>query len=215
MAYDLPAVPGVLARHADDCPAQDGRQCTCGPIGYRAADGHRPIGPLLETPEAALSWRREQHTALADAEQGDVVITAIDSFLNDAAAGRARAPDGRRYTRTERRELRQALGGHIIPALGELPLREVRARDVDDLLRDLDKRLPAPQVQAVENGLRDFFDYALDRRLIDKDPFSPPPSKAPAAPERMTVPDEAIWLCLKVASVVFVLIALILVAESV
>jgi hypothetical protein len=215
MAYDLPSVPGVLTRHADDCSARDGRRCTCGPIGYRAADGGRPIGPLLETPEQALSWRREQHTALADAERGNVVITAIDHFLNEAAAGSARAPEGRRYTRTERRELRQALGSHVIPALGELPLRELRTRDVNDLLHDLDKRLPAPQVQAVENALRDFFDYALERRLIDQDPFSPPPSETYVAHERATVSDDAIWLSLKVAAVAFVLIALILVAESV
>jgi hypothetical protein len=216
MAYDLPQAPGVLARHADDCPARDGRRCTCGPIGYRAADGGRPIGPLLETPEEALSWRREQYASLDDAEHGHLLRTAVDDFLNDAAGGRAHAPDGHRYTAGERHALRRALTRAVVPALGELPLRDVGVRQVGELLDDLRMRLPAPQVRTVEDALRDFFDHALDQGLIDVDPLAQPPARSePRPPERAMVPDEAIWLSLKVATVAFVLIALILVAESV
>jgi hypothetical protein len=217
MAYDLPHAAGVLARHADECPARDGRRCTCGPIGYRAADGKRPIGPLVATPEEALSWRREQYAALDDAQSGDLLHAAVDDFLSDAAGGRALAPDGHRYTAGERHALRRALTRAVVPALGELPLRDVGARQLHELLDDLQMRLPAPQVQTVEDALREFFDYALDRGLIDADPFAAPrPARGHRrTPERATVPDEAIWLSLKVATVVFVLIALILVAESV
>jgi hypothetical protein len=216
MAYDLPHAPGVLARHADDCPARDGRRCRCGPIGYRAADGKRPIGPLLETPEEARSWRREHHASLEDAERGHLLQTAVDDFLDDAAGGRARAPDGQRYTASERYALRRALTRAVVPALGELALRDVGARDVRELLDDLRMRLPAPQVRTVEHALRDFFDYALDQGLIDVDPLAPAPAPVEPRPqERTMVPDEAIWLSLKVATVAFVLIALILVAESV
>src|ERR1700750_3292640 len=122
MAYDLLSAPGVLARHADDCPARDGGRCTCGPIGYRASEAGRPIGPLMETAGEALRWRREQYAALADAEQGALVRTAIDDFLNDAATGDARAADGRRYTGTERRALRQALTREGTPQVGGAPL---------------------------------------------------------------------------------------------
>ena len=215
MAYDLPHGPGVLDRHADDCPARDGRPCTCGPIGYRAADGKRPVGPLLETPEEALRWRREQYTALDDAERGHLLQAAVDDFLNDAATGRAHAPDGHRYTGSERHALRRALTRAVVPALGELPLRDVGARHVSELLADLRMRLPAPQVETVSEALREFFDYALDQRLIDVDPLAPPPVAERPDPARAMVPDEAIWLSLKVATVAFVLIALILVAESV
>src|SRR4051794_9874304 len=134
MAYDLLSAPGVLARHADDCPARDGGRCTCGPIGYRAADEGRPVGPLMETAGEALRWRREQYAALDDAEHGELVMTAIDDFLDDAATGGARRPDGRRYTGSERRVLRQALTREVVPALGELPLRELRGRHVHELL---------------------------------------------------------------------------------
>jgi hypothetical protein len=215
MAYDLPDGPGVLARHADDCPARDGRRCTCGPIGYRAADGKRPIGPLVETAQEARGWRREQYAALDDAERGDLLHTAVDDFLNDAAGGRAHAPDGHRYSAGERHALRRALTRAVVPALGELPLRDVGARQVRELLDDLGRRLPAPQVETVEDSLREFFGYALDRGLTDMDPFAPPPVPDRRPTERTMVPDEAIWLSLKVATVAFVLIALILVAESV
>jgi|SRR3954451_12541722 hypothetical protein len=214
MAYDLLSAPGVLARHADDCPARDGGRCTCGPIGYRASDEGRPIGPLMETAGEALRWRREQFAALDDAERGVLVGAAIDDFLNDAATGDARAADGRRYTGTERRALRHALTREVTPGLGGLPLHELRPRHVHELLHDLRDRLPASQVADVEESLRDFVDYARAQGLVDLDQF--PPARAasrPRAPER--VPDEAIWLILKVATVVFVLIALILVAESV
>jgi hypothetical protein len=161
--------------------------------------------------------RREPHTALDDAERGHLLLTAVDDFLNDAATGRAPAPDGHRYTGSERHALRRALTRAVVPALGELPLRDVGARQVSELLDDLRMRLPAPQVETVAEALREFFDYALDQGLIDVDPLAPPPPPAGLRrdPERTMVPDESIWLILKVATVVFVLIALILVAESV
>jgi hypothetical protein len=216
MAYDLLSAPGVLARHADDCPARDGGRCTCGPIGYRASEEGRPIGPLMETSGEALRWRREQYASLEDAERDELVTAAIADFLDEATTGGVLTPDGRRYTGTERRALRQALTREVIPALGDRPLRELRARHVQELLRDLRDRLPASQVADVEDALRSFLEYALDRGLIDLDPFPPPAaSNGHHAPEKAMVPDEAIWLILKVATVVFVLIALILVAESV
>jgi hypothetical protein len=205
----------VLARHADDCPARDGRPCSCGPIGYRAAEGGHPTGPLMETPAEALSWRREQYAALDDADRSDILSAAVEDFLSDAATGSVRAPDGHRYTGTQRRELRRALADHVVPLLGGLPLRDIRARHVHHLLDDLRERVPAPEFRSVEAALRDFFDYALSHRLTDHDPLAPPPVHEPRPPERVMVPDEAIWLSLKVASVAFVLIALILVAESV
>jgi hypothetical protein len=52
--------------------------------------------------------------------------------------------------------------------------------------------------------------------LVDDDPLDPEPPAVPeASAERQAViPDEAIWLILKIATVVFILIALVLVAES-
>src|SRR3954470_10701082 len=127
MAYDLLSAPGVLARHADDCPARDGGRCTCGPIGYRASEEGRPIGPLMETSGEALRWRREQYASLEDAERDELVTAAIADFLDEATTGGVLTPDGRRYTGTERRALRQALTREVIPALGDRPPRGRRA----------------------------------------------------------------------------------------
>src|SRR3954447_4817686 len=154
MAYDLLSAPGVLARHVDDCPARDGGRCTCGPIGYRAPDEGRPIGPLMETAGEALRWRREQFAALDDAERGVLVGAAIDDFLNDAATGDARAADGRRYTGTERRALRHALTREVTPGLGGLPLHEVRPRHLHPPRPRAAARLARPPAGVAGRGRR-------------------------------------------------------------
>jgi hypothetical protein len=162
MAYDLPTrVHGVVARHADACPARDGEPCTCGPIGYRPVEGGRVVGPLMETEAEALAWRREQHSGL-DVTERDVAVThAIDDFV--AAAATSRDVRGRRYTSEGLRELRTTL-------------------------TEFADSLPEQNRHAPEAAM--------------------PGSNA-------RIPDEAIWLVLKVTTVVFILIALILAAESI
>jgi hypothetical protein len=213
MAYDWTTPsPGVLARHADRCPARRGGECNCGPIGYRAADGGHPTGPLVETEAQARAWGREQPAA--DLDAASTVAEAIDAFLASAAD---------HVSAREMRELQWALEGHVAQALGDEALSDVRRRQLQALLARLERSgLSAARVEMVADALRALFDYALDQRLVD---FSPADGLVVAAEERSRpaaertrgamVPDEAIWLCLKVATVVFVLIALILVAESV
>ena len=78
------------------------------------------------------------------------------------------------------------------------------------------------KLEAVVDALREFYAWAIDEGLVDFDPSDSlivsreqaEPAGSPSAPEGM-VPDHVIWLSLKVATVAFVLIALILVAESV
>ena len=223
MAYDYKTPsPDVLARHADRCAARRGGECTCGPIGYRAANGGRATGPLVETEAEARAWSREQHAGLDDES---TVAAAIDDFL-EAEADRVSA--------TQLRALRWALEGHVAPALGEEPLREVRRRQLQALLVRLERDgLPATRVETIADALRELYRYAEEAGLVEFSPAQslvvvgdelPPEPRRPAAARRLAVPaavpqglvpDQAIWLILKVATVVFVLIALILVAESV
>lgn len=165
MAYDWPTPsPGVLARHADDCPARDGGVCMCGPIGFRAEEDGRPIGPLLETEVQARAWRREQRSSLDTAEHEDIVAEAVDGFLDAARSGAVRRPDGRRYSRAELRDLTSAL----------------------------DDRVASDRAEPVE--------------------WTPAARSSESA---AMIPDQALWLSLKVAVLVFVLVAMVLVAESV
>jgi hypothetical protein len=85
--YDLGGPwPGMLTHHSDACPARLGRPCTCGPMGYRAsvddADRQEPvIGPVLRTVEEALSWQREQQTAMHAFE---AAAQSVDGHRADA-----------------------------------------------------------------------------------------------------------------------------------
>jgi hypothetical protein len=69
---------GIVACHADMCPARDGHACRCGPLGFRARiwdwDIDRWVqSPLLETAAQALGWQREANQAgdAAPADEAD------------------------------------------------------------------------------------------------------------------------------------------------
>ena len=79
-----------------------------------------------------------------------------------------------------------------------------RARDPDG------RRYTAAGLRELRSTLSAFSDHLLDEPAVDRVPRE---ATAPARPGMVS--DEAIWLCLKVATVVFVLIALILAAESI
>jgi hypothetical protein len=55
---------GIFARHADSCPAGEGRACLCGPLGYHAGvwdwqAARWVLSPLLSTIAEAQDWQRE------------------------------------------------------------------------------------------------------------------------------------------------------------
>jgi hypothetical protein len=246
MAYDWRTTsPGVQARHADRCPVRNGEPCTCGPLGYRGSftdrrTGDREQGPLLETEEAARRWRGEQRTSLAAssriAEEGTTVGAVVDDFIEAAEEGRARDSYGRPYQPNDLRDLQWALEGHVGQAIGHMELRDVRRRQLQDLLDRLDGAgTPQARVQQVAEALAALYAYAYERRLVDSDPVAaltlagagdhaPPmrrrrmvPAASGTAPVELEgmIPDHVIWMLLKVVALIFILIALVLVAESV
>jgi hypothetical protein len=207
MAYDLSThSPGVIARHADRCPARNGGRCTCGPLGFRAERDGRPLGPLLETEAQARAYARGNGTDTAEEDQPPTFGDALDAFIAQTGG----SP-----------ELERSLA--LVDELEDRELHAIRRRHLQAELDRLDRAGLAPQrIEAVADALVAFFDWAVDERLIDYSPadalivgrFDTPRVAQPATPEGM-VPDHVIWLSLKVATVAFVLIALILVAESV
>src|SRR5262249_44626848 len=85
MAYDLSThSPGVIARHADRCPARGGGRCTCGPLGFRAERDGRPLGPMMETEAEARAYARE--TPAADGDQPPSFGAALDAFIAQTGA---------------------------------------------------------------------------------------------------------------------------------
>jgi len=244
MSYELETRwPGVLAQHADDCPARDGGPCNCGPLGYRAEavdrrDGRATLGPPLGTAEGASAWRREQEAAMEAWEEafanGDTVDEVIAEFLDAARSGRARDANGEPYDPDALGDLRWALQGHVSAELGSMRIVDVGGAELRRLVRRLDERgLPAARMRSVVAAARALLRHAARRGLVawsaadtlvigedDAPPRrAPEASRQPAvtagAPMPGMVPDEVIWMVLKIVTVVFALIALVLVAESV
>jgi hypothetical protein len=120
----------------------------------------------------------------------------------------------------------------LVDELEERELESIRRRHLQAELDRLERAGLAPQrIEAVADALRTFFTWAVDERLIGYSPadalivgqgeLEPHTTQrglfahSYEQPSDGMVPDHVIWLSLKVATVAFVLIALILVAESV
>jgi hypothetical protein len=267
MAYDWrTATPGVFALHSDDCEAHIGRPCTCGPRGYRgrakdAGTGMSVLSPVFATEAEALSWRREHESAFVppnsvtpppapapgpEPASHDIQLAiVIQDFLAAAEDARALDPYGRPYSPAALNELQWILSGQVANALGSMPVRAVRRRQLQALLEDLQRDGLAPErVNTVIDALSALYDYAVDLRLIESNPVdtlpipavtpgmtaapSDPasPGAAPSADGRAArsgvrvgagnvIPDHLFLWVLNGLVILFLLIALVLVAESV
>jgi hypothetical protein len=236
--------PGIMAQHADRCRARDGDECSCGPIGYRASvpdpeSGEPVLSPVLETLAEARAWRHEQSEAFeawrASSDERPTVDAVVEELLAAAARGSARDRYGRRFDADGLRGLRWALTGHVHEELGSMAIAEVRTRHVQALIDRLDAGgLSQRRVDAVVHALRSLFAYARERDLVESSPAEavalpdgePQPAGVPVAatagaeavsapPTVAMVLEQVIWTCLKAVTLMFILIALVLVAESV
>jgi hypothetical protein len=208
VAYDLSTPsPGVIARHADRCPARSGGRCTCGPLGFRAERGGRPLGPLVETEAEARAYA-SANTSDAPGDQPATFGAALDAFIAQTGG----SP-----------ELERSLA--LVDELENRELESIRRRHLQTELDRLDRAgLSLQRIEGVVDAMRTFFAWAVDERLVAHSPAEaliigrtdhvPASPGVTTAPDGM-IPDHVIWLSLKVATVAFVLIALILVAESV
>jgi hypothetical protein len=180
LAYDWKTeLPGLFSRHADECPVRDGRECTCGQLGYRASirdweTNRRTVSPLFETPHEALAWQRDQivgwDAARDLANERSQVGALVDEFLQTAENELAWDGGSERYTRESVRQLRGALS-YVDSELGTMDVQDVRRRHVQALLEQLGASgLPGPRVIAVADAVRDLYAYAIRRELVG---FSP------------------------------------------
>ena len=162
------------------------------------------------------------------------VADVTDDFLEAAARGRTRDPSGRRYSANALDELRAALRGHVAEELGDMPLSALRRWQVQALVNELaDSGLPTRRLRAMVAALRALTRYALEEGLLDGDPLDgvtvpaeddgrPRPftttdqlAAVPAPATSPMIPDAALWQLMKVVTVVFILIAIVLAAESI
>lgn len=163
------------------------------------------------------------------------VADVSDGFLAAAADGRTRDPSGLRYSGDALDELRVALVGHVAEELGDIPLSSLRRWQVQGFVDELaDSGLSLRRLRAIVAALRALTRYAREQGLLDDDPTrgvtvptedDPRPLRPftttdqldvvqPAATSPM-IPDAALWQLMKVVTVVFILIAIVLAAESI
>jgi hypothetical protein len=167
------------------------------------------------------------------------VAALIERFLDAAEDGEARTRDGHPYSDDELAELEWALSGYVGSHFGGLDAGTVRGRHVFKLIDELeDAGMPRSRLRAVVDSLRALFDYAVDLGLIRVNPATyvavPADDRAPrkrlvdtletrvARPRGEAAQDggnmiseRAIWMSVKIVTLAFICIALILVAESV
>jgi hypothetical protein len=179
VAYDWKTeLPGVFSRHADSCPARDGGECTCGPLGYRSSvrdwqTNERSVGPTFETAVEALAWQRDQLVRETPSPgtvgRGDLGAV-IDEFLQAAEDGMARNGTDGRYTRESVRALRGALS-YAESELGTMDIQDIRRRHIQSLIDQLHASgvLPA-RIVAVADALHELYAYAIRHDLVG---FSP------------------------------------------
>ena len=172
------------------------------------------------------------------AEGSDIAVSAlIDSFLDAAEDGEARTAEGRPYNDDELGQLEWALVGYVENHIGHLAVGSVRGRHVFRLIDELDDAsMPRPQLLSIIEAVRELFTYATDRGLVranpakyvsvpsdDQKPLQRLPetnetreagAQPPSTPFDNVVSEQTIWLLVKIVVLVFICIALVLVAES-
>jgi len=163
------------------------------------------------------------------------VAEVTGDFLAAAADGRTRDPSGVRYSADALDELRIALGGHVAEELGGIPLSSLRRWQVQGFVDELaDSGVSLRRLRAIVAALRAVTRYAREQGMLDEDPtrgVTVPTEDDPRQLRPFTttdqldvvqpaatspvIPDAALWQLMKVVTVVFILIALVLAAESI
>ena len=157
--------------------------------------------------------------------------TTTDEFLRAAADGLTRDPSGVRYSSATLEDLRIALRGHVAEELGDIPLSALRRWQVQAIVNELaDAGLAPRRMRAIVAALRALTRYAREQGLLDEDPTEgvTVPTEDDRQPRAFTttdqlttvqpagpapvIPDAALWQLMKVVTVVFILIAIVLAA---
>jgi hypothetical protein len=172
-----------------------------GPHRVRPAEPGVPLGPSLQE--------------------------TIDEFLAAVDEGAARDRYGRAFAPDAAGDLHWYLSGHVGEALGAASLDEVRRRDVETLVYELGRSgMARDRLRGLAWSVRALYDYAVERLLVSTNPaervaIPDDDDELPRPPARMldtalerSVPDHLISLALRVATLAFLVTALIFLGES-
>ena len=133
----------------------------------------RPTATRAATTDPAVVAlpRREPNVAAApDVRRADdiLVAEAVEDFIAAAEGGWARNRSGRRYRPSALRDIRGILRHHIVPELGEKPLRDVRPRHIQALLDRLAaEELSESRIRSVISAVRALYGYAIEKGQVE------------------------------------------------
>jgi hypothetical protein len=198
--------------------------------------------PTMQAPRHAPAPRpRHREPPRRAREEYEMPVSAlIERFLDAAEDGEARGEDGRPFSDEELAEFEWALTGYVGSRFGDLAAGSVRGRHVFQLIDELeDAGMPRSRLRSVVDALRAMFNYATDLGLVRMNPATyvamPGDDRRPRARLAETletrapraardaggsfgdnlISERTIWMLVKIVALVFICIALVLVAESV
>jgi site-specific recombinase XerC len=199
---------------------------------------------MVRYPKTAWQAADDRHSTTAQArvarpartEAANTVHEAIAEFLAAAERGSVLDRYGRAFSGESVRELRWCLTGHVDKRLGTLDLSEVQRHDIEALVVDLAAAgLSRRRLRAIVKSVRALYDHAAERDLVegnpaerialpDEDDAQQPSRDRPdrsrlraliaGADDTLQGADRVLALFLHVATICFVLFALVLIAES-
>jgi site-specific recombinase XerC len=147
---------------------------------------------------------------------GPRLSETIDDFLRAVDEGVARDRHGRPFSRESAQELRWSLESYIGSELGDRRLNYVRRQHLEALLDGLESAgVPHARLAALARSMRALYDFAAEHDLVRHNPaeglgvrYTQEPQPKPA------IVDRAISLTLRLLTVALLLLAVVLVAES-
>jgi integrase len=160
---------GVFVRHQRGCPVRSGATCRCQPT-YQAQIYDRVSGrrktKSFATAAAARTWRQDAMVALRQGAfrpgRAVTIRRAGTEWVEGARAGLIHNRSGKRYKPAALRSYEDALRLRIYPALGPVPLADLRRSDLQRLVsRWLKEGLTASTIRNTLMPLRAIYKRAL------------------------------------------------------
>jgi hypothetical protein len=157
------------------------------------------------------------------------MAAAVEEFIEAAEQGRAVNRSGRRYRPSALRDLTGILRLHVVPALGDRAVEEVRRPDIQALVDALGRDgLSESRIRSVISALRAFYSHAIDQGYIEFNPadgLTMPSGEDPPVDDEGTgsgggrsggdyepiamFPERLVSLALRGAIVVFAVVAVV------
>jgi hypothetical protein len=144
-------------------------------------------------PTAARSVTTDSHVVVRPRADRNVVA-AVEEFVAAMEQGVAVNRSGRQYRPSALRDLRGILNHHVVPSLGQMPLRDVRRQDVQALVdRLVSDGLSESRIRSVVSALRALYGYAIEHGQVEFNPVDGLMMSSGDEPEQRVLEEPPAW----------------------